>query len=401
MIPDKIVKILKVLVKQNQYLYYVFYKINNIKDNVHIIFENSVYRHLSKSRNIYQGENTDNVFKQLNKKLGSRGITWPPQKRHGGYHILYVSIPTDWELHNIPPDISSLGRISNFYLKDHIQLNTNLSDVRKEVDGKIINYISNLHKNDSIDFIISYLSGSHISKHTIEVINQLGIPTFSFHLDDVRFFKGYKTGDQYSGPIDICKKYDLNLTNSIDSLIKYRALGANALFWPPGANPHYFKPLQTSFKYDVTFCGQFYGQRQLLINYLRKRGISVNCFGKGWEGGYKTNDELVQIFSESRINLGFGYVVSSSFQCLKGRDFEIPSCGALYLTSYNKHLSRVYTLGEDIETYTDFSDCYKKIVILLNDEKRCEEIRKNARNAVLKRHSWSKRVESLISCSAV
>ncbi len=114
--------------------------------------------------------------------------------------------------------------------------------------------------------------------------------------------------------------------------------------------------------------------RPILVNYLKKNGINVKCFGSGWEAGSLPSDEMIKIYSQTRVNLGFGYVGFSSDQCLKGRDFEVPSCGAVYLTSYNENLPRVYKIREEIETYLDFKDCVKKSVcyyLIRNDAKEC------------------------------
>ena len=86
---------------------------------------------------------------------------------------------------------------------------------------------------------------------------------------------------------------------------------------------------------------------------------------------------------------------------MKGRDFEVPSCGAVYLTSYNKNLERIYALGQEIDTYLDYGDCARKIMALLEQPERCDRIRQAARRAVIERHSWSRRVQQLLSCTGL
>ena len=148
-----------------------------------------------------------------------------------------------------------------------------------------------------------------------------------------------------------------------------------AIFWPEGANPEHFRPLNLPWRYDVSFIGQRYGLRPKFISTLRKRGIPVACFGKGWEHGYVSEEEMVEIYAQSRINLGFGFISRGREQCLKGRDFEVPMCGALYLTSHHPELERVWRLGEEIETYHDAEDCARKIKALLAGPERCARMR--------------------------
>lgn len=87
--------------------------------------------------------------------------------------------------------------------------------------------------------------------------------------------------------------------------------------------------------------------------------------------------------------------------CLKGRDFEIPMSGGLYLTQDNPELSLVYKIGEEIVTYKDEKDCAEKIKWLLADHKKADSIRKAAREKALKEHTWSKRFEQIFVLSGI
>lgn len=389
---------LKAELKQNLFIYGNVYHFRQWRLDNRIQREQQRYHQIAKANSIplIVGP-SEGVFSRFREKIAKRGLKWPPLVKDRPLHILYASVPGNWERHNIPPELMKIGKASFFFLDEQeIDLNQNWDVTRRQVDKLLPDYVQQLHSRYPIDMMLSYLSGAQVSSHTVERIGQMGIPTFSFHWDDRRSFWGEKIGNQWSGPAALCKAYDLNLTNAVASLIKYRCEGANVLFWPEGANPDFFEPLGIPFRYDVTFCGQRYGQRPLLVDYLRRRGVRVDCFGSGWEHGYQTDEELVRIFNQSRINLGFGFVNESTDQCLKGRDFEIPSCGALYLTSHNSDLERVYKIGEEIISYTDYEDCFNKIISLLNDPAKCERIRAVARRAVLERHTWSERIYQLL-----
>lgn len=353
-------------------------------------------------------ESADIVFRRVRDRLAKRDIFWPPMTQGRRLHILYVSpsVPGDWERINIPPQLKNLGDASFFFLKEQeipsYDTIVNYSDwleVRKRVDAELPGFVRRLDESKPVDLMLSYLSGSQIYPRTIREIGEMGIPTFSFHWDDKLFFRGRMIGDQWSGPCAVCKDYDLNLSNSLSTLVKYRVEGAEVIFWPEGANPDHFKPLDITYKYDVSFVGARYGVRPILVDYLKRNGICVECFGPGWKYGSLTPHEMIKVYAQSRINLGFGYVGFSSEQCLKGRDFEVPSCGAVYLTSHNEDLARVYKIGEEIETYLDFDDCVRKIRALLADPEQCERMRLSARKAVLERHTWVKRIYQLLDGS--
>ena len=357
----------------------------------------------ARERGILVGEEPAKaVFERLQRRLAARGAAWPPHPHGRPLHIVYASVPGGWERHNIPPELERLGKVSCFFLDQQgIELGAGWGAVRREVDRRLPSFMKSLHAQSPVDLFLSYLSGSQISPSTIEQVAGMGIPLFSFHLDDRRSFYGRRYDGQWSGPAAVCRAYDLNLTNAPASLVKYRVEGGDVLFWPEGANPDFFRPLDLPFLYDVSFCGERYGVRPILVESLRRRGLRISCFGRGWENGYQGAEDLVKIINQSRINLGMGYVNESGDQCLKGRDFEIPACGAVYLTSENADLRRVYRVGVEIETYRDFDDCAVKIKALLADESRCDAYRRASRTAVLERHTWKGRVDQLISCQGV
>ena len=81
--------------------------------------------------------------------------------------------------------------------------------------------------------------------------------------------------------------------------------------------------------------------------------------------------------------------------CLKGRDFEIPMSGGLYLNQDNPELSLVYNVGKEILTYKDEKDCAQKIKWLLENPDEADKIRKAGRERALKGHSWERRFEQI------
>ncbi|MCK4500348.1 glycosyltransferase, partial [Candidatus Babeliales bacterium] len=163
-------------------------------------------------------------------------------------------------------------------------------------------------------------------------------------------------------------------------------------FWPEAAHPDIHKPYDLQFEYDVSFVGGKYGWRPKFIARLQKMGVNITCFGNGWENGPLSDEEMVKLYSRSRINLGFaGVGHSKKLMCLKGRDFEVPMSGGLYLTQDNPELSLVYNVGKEILTYRNEKDCVQKIKWLLDHPDEAANIREAGRIRVLKDHTWEKR----------
>jgi spore maturation protein CgeB len=258
------------------------------------------------------------------------------------------------------------------------------------------------HKIQPIDAVVGYLSGQNTSPEILRIMANAGSIIFNFCWDDKLSFRGRKLGGRWTGVAAIASAVDLNLTNTSDSIVKYTGEGGIAVFWPEGADPDIHKPYDIPFEYDVSFVGQKYGWRPRFIKKLRKYGINVTTFGSGWENGPLSEEEMVRVYSKSRINLGFsGVGFSRKLMCLKGRDFEVPMSGGLYLTQDNPELSLVYEIGKEIVTYKDEKDCAEKIKWLLTDQENADKIRKAGRERALREHTWSKRFEKIFVLSGL
>jgi hypothetical protein len=182
---------------------------------------------------------------------------------------------------------------------------------------------------------------------------------------------------------------DLNLTSDPQGLAKYWAHGGLAMFHPEAADPQWYRPLGLPYRHNVSFVGARYGWRPWLIDGLERRGITVECFGKGWPNGTIANEDMNALYAASRINLGFGGIgYSRSLLCLKGRDFEVPMSGALYLTQDNPELASVFDVGREILTYRGLDDCAHIIRSILQDPDRAQRIRDAGRARCVKDHSY-------------
>jgi spore maturation protein CgeB len=171
------------------------------------------------------------------------------------------------------------------------------------------------------------------------------------------------------------------------------------MFWPEAADPDHFQPLPNlPFDYDVSFIGQCYGQRPAFIRRLREHGLRVSVFGAGWEQGPLASEEMVGVYSRSRVNLGIsGIGYSMREMCLKGRDFEVPMCGAAYVTSAQPDLTRVYDVGREVLAYRDADHCAAIIQHLLSNPKECSDLRRAARVRCLRDHTWVRRFRDAFS----
>jgi hypothetical protein len=242
------------------------------------------------------------------------------------------------------------------------------------------------------DAIFTYLSGELVAPETIRALRAFGVPMIHLSLNDKEGFIGKVRGGLAFGSRDICSLFDLCWTSTADALEKYRVEGALPLYQPEGANPEVHRPRDLEKAFDVSFVGQRYGNRPEIVRRLGEAGISVAAFGPGWPGGPLSTEEMVRTYSRSRINLGFGGVDGyAGAYCLKGRDFEIPMSGGLYLTEHHPELERVYALGKEIVTYRDFADLVAKVRHLLSHPEEAEAIRRAGFERARRDHTWESR----------
>ena len=327
---------------------------------------------------------------ELARRLATRAVRRKPKGKLNIFLAYYVST---WES-ILPETLKPFGRVIAFNWREHGFDDTKNDWVkhRDKMNSCMLEAFLKSHKTEPVDVVIGYLSGYNTSPQTLLSMAESGAVIFNFCWDDKLNFPGKKIAGRYNSPASIAGAVDLNLTNSPESIPKYVCHNGLAMFWPGAGHPKLHRKHDIPFKYDVTFVGTRYGWRPIFINRLKKLGIKVECFGKGWPNSIVSNEKIIKIYSHSKINLGFaGIGYSKRLMCLKGRDFEIPMSGGLYLTRDNPELSLVYDVGKEILTYKNITDCAQIIRNLLVNPEGAETIRRAGRKRCLIDHTYNAR----------
>ena len=359
------------------------------------------YNRKAKQKEIVTLQGVD-LQKAIYKKLKARNRTDLPKSK-GQLHIFLAYYTCDWEA-ILPLTLKPFGKVSIFDWQAHGFDDTKPDwlKYRDRMNSCMLQAFLKAHKEKPVDVVIGYLSGYNTSPDTLLHMSELGAVIFNFCWDDKLNFPGKKIGGRYNSPAAIANVVDLNLTNSLDSEMKYRVHGGLAMFWPPAGYPPFHRQHNIPFEYDVSFVGACYGRRPFFINRLKKLGIKVECFGKGWPNGIVSNEEIIKIYSRSRINLGFaGIGHSRKLMCLKGRDFQVPMSGGLYLTQNNPELELVFDVGNEIVTYTNEKNCARIICKLLNNPTLAEAIRQAGRKRCLNVHTYDNRWSQVFKLTGI
>jgi spore maturation protein CgeB len=146
------------------------------------------------------------------------------------------------------------------------------------------------------DLLFAVLFTDQFDPLVLREITETRLPTVNWFCDDHWRF------DNYSRDWAPCFKWVV--TTAASALPKYAHLGyRNVIKSQWGCNDVLYRKVDVPLKYDVTFVGQPHGNRRQVIHALRQAGINVHVWGGGWGSGRVSQEEMIRVFNQSRINL--------------------------------------------------------------------------------------------------
>lgn len=283
----------------------------------------------------------------------------PAFKSKAWYHNLYLSL-TDLgnEVILFHYDFEPLFHLLKYPSKE-TQLQ--LDNLKDNLSSMLLKQIKELHRFKKIDLFFSYFYDAFVYPEVIDEIKSLGIITVNWYCN---------ASYQFDLIQNIAPHYDFCLVPEKKRLANYKAIGANPIYCQEAANPDVYKPYDVPITFDATFLGQAYGERPYLVDYLHRQAIPVHVFGFDWEafslenyplyrrvkrfvklvmqgnkiialpamipkryiGGVLDDTAMVQLFSRSKINLGFSccgetHLGPERILQIRLRDFEVPMSG--------------------------------------------------------------------------
>lgn len=195
------------------------------------------------------------------------------------------------------------------------------------------------------------------------------------------------------------------------------------------ANHNIYKPIETPKTIEVSFVGQRTAKRSFVINRFKEAGINVYVRGFGWPGGRVSQDEALNIFSASKINLNinnspslFGLQplarlffrrsrsrIVPSFNLIdnfkswlhipmsqiKARPFELAACRAFVISGYADDMDSYYRDGKEMVYYRSPEDLVEKIKHYLAHDGEREAIAVSGYERTMKEHTYEQRFRDL------
>lgn len=294
---------------------------------------------------------------------------------------------------------------------------------RSRLEAALLEQIRAVHRQKPIDLFFSYFYSAFCRPEIIREIKRMGILTVNWYCNGSFQFHLVK---------EIAPAYDYCLVPEKFRLEDYRRVGAHPIYCQEAANPNIYRRHDVRYCYDVSFVGQNYGDRPRYLKALVDHGILVHTWGMGWRthtAGWRrllrrslrairargseimpelppdicglpvSDDEMIKIFNQTRINLGFSnvgntYRSTEPIRQVRLRDFEVPMSGGFYLVQAFDELADFFTPGKEIVFFNDTSDLLEKVEYYLSHDQEREIIREAGWRRANEDHTWQKRLKA-------
>jgi spore maturation protein CgeB len=209
-----------------------------------------------------------------------------------------------------------------------------------------------------------------------------------------------------------------------------------------GCNQFMYHPIEAPLRYSVTFVGQPHGTRRSSIAAIRAAGIDVQVWGKGWPAGRVSQEQMLRLFCQSRINLNLanaspartlrGRVIAvlwhaagselvspglrrlffnaigpierllrpvlprevwdpdfgKSLDQIKGRNFEVPGCAGFLLTGNADDLEQYYAPMREVATFDNTQMMIERLRYYLRNEDERVSVARAGYERTIREHTY-------------
>ncbi len=290
---------------------------------------------------------------------------------------------------------------------------------------KLNNDLISVAQEQRPDLLFCFLFTNELKKETISFITKnTKTKTFNWFADDHWRFPIYS---RFWAPL-----FTAVSTTDSQAVAKYKKIGIGIIKtqWASSITTHYPLPI-THYKYDISFVGKNYGMRGKYIKCLKNAGMPAEGFGKGWDSGVVKDNQLLEIFTQSKINLNFtesyfnwlnqiaklfitkefgSYrpnfqhpisniksLIGARRAQIKSRIFEIPAQGGFLMTGDADNLKDYYQDEKEIVVFRNSSDLVEKCRYYLNHESQRQDIARAGYERTMRDHTYEKRFTEIFN----
>lgn len=320
------------------------------------------------------------------------------------------------------------------YAHANIALRQDRAFVRRhqaELETALLAQFRAAHASRPVDVFFSYFYSAFVRPQVIRSIGEAGTVTVNWYCN---------ASYQFNLVREIAPAYSYCLVPERFRLDDYREAGAVPILCQEAANPTVYKPYELPYERDVVFIGAAYGDRVSHVRALVDAGVDIRAFGPGWMdladvqpmtrrvrqgvsrvkrallrrsarlkplpthclGAPLDDDEMVRMYSRSRVALGFANVgethrTSAPITQVRLRDFEAPMSGAFYMPQWSSEILEYFADGKEVVCFRDSRDLVAKVGYYLEHAEERESIRTAGLRRALRDHTWQKRLSQAFS----
>lgn len=310
---------------------------------------------------------------------------------------------------------------------------------REEMNKRLVSMIT----KERPDFTFFCIFTDEIDKEILKTIkDSKATVTFNWFTDDHWRFDNF--GKYY------CWCFDFVGTTDSQAPAKYEKIGyKNVIKTQWACNHRMYKPtgvdaakignrMPNEYKYDVTFVGQPHGDRKEVVAKMQAAGLNVQCWGGGWPNGRISQEGMLEVFSNSKVNLNltkssdmislkalakvFFYrrndhsyrlyspgmwvdnlrsLINKNREQIKGRNFEVPGTGGFLLTGDADNLSDYYADGKEIAIFHGIDELIAKAKYYVEHDEERERIAKAGYDRTLREHTYEHRFREIFKATGV
>jgi spore maturation protein CgeB len=215
-----------------------------------------------------------------------------------------------------------------------------------------------------------------------KIKNDHGTKLIGYHADVPEYFDSYF--------VYVSQLYDMVLVDDYSELSRYHNYGYIAKNFYHGISQEYFVKSNTERNIDISFVGRMDRPgRKELFHLLQNKGFSVAIYGFGTRGGYISSEEMMSVYSRSKIVLNLTSVstsipfferdktINNRIKQAKGRILEGMASGAFILTEPAFSLSVIGNDGKDFVIFNSHNDLVEKLQYYLGNSKERISIAKS------------------------
>jgi GT2 family glycosyltransferase/spore maturation protein CgeB len=202
----------------------------------------------------------------------------------------------------------------------------------------------------------------------------------------------------------IADRYDLALGASGSIRAALAAAGASEAPFPPATDPAVFAPSQTSHppRADLVLVANRWGRRRAIEDWLKAPpGRSLVVHGRGWEGtslaqhahGPIAWQAIPEVYRGARLVLDDAAEHTAPWGVPNSRVLDALACGTPVLTGAGEAIRTL--LGQEIPAFVSRESLATAIDEILGDEESARDRAGQARDEILRRHTFGHRVRTL------